>query len=134
MPARRINRHVVRRLGARIRLLRIAREMRQEDLAERLNSSPEYVSDLERGTKTPSLALLYDLADALGTTIDELVRHTDGTPDETRLQEECIELVDRTRQDIGSYMDQTFDRLREGLASQLSRPAPRKGEDDGDRR
>ena len=48
--------------------------MTQEQLGERLDISGQAVSKWERGAALPDILLLPDLCDALGTTLDELLR------------------------------------------------------------
>lgn len=54
-------------LGARIKTLREAKNLTQEELAEKAGiESPSYVSKMERGLSAPSYEMLGFLADALG--------------------------------------------------------------------
>jgi transcriptional regulator with XRE-family HTH domain len=48
--------------------------MTQEQLAERSGFSQQYVSDLERGRRNPTVVSLYELAQALGCTPVELLQ------------------------------------------------------------
>jgi transcriptional regulator with XRE-family HTH domain len=55
--------HAVRhRLGARIRTLRHARELTQEMVADRIGRSQKYLSELERGERSPSWETLVAIA------------------------------------------------------------------------
>ncbi|MBL6458832.1 helix-turn-helix transcriptional regulator [Belnapia sp. T6] len=59
----------VRKLvGRNVARLRRDRGMTQEQLAERSGFSQQYISDLERGRRNPTIVSLYELAQALGTT------------------------------------------------------------------
>ena len=60
-------------LGARIRTERQARGMALERLAELSGVSRSMVSEVERGTKTPTVLVLDRLATALGTSIARLL-------------------------------------------------------------
>lgn len=69
--------------GKRLRAVREARDLSQEDLADvvtedggRLTS--KYVSDLERGLKAPTLTMILKLSKALKTPVAELLM--DFTP------------------------------------------------------
>jgi transcriptional regulator with XRE-family HTH domain len=55
-------RAVQRRLGSRIQTLRHARELTQDELSHRCGISQKYLSELERGEKTPSWETLVALA------------------------------------------------------------------------
>lgn len=66
-------------IGARIRELRLARSMTQEQLAQRLNLSAQAVSKWENGVTMPDIQLLPELSVVFGVTIDELFSLTDET-------------------------------------------------------
>lgn len=56
---------LVSRLGKRVRILRIEAKLSQEELAFRAGMKRSYLSDLERGTRNPSVRALERLAVAL---------------------------------------------------------------------
>ena len=56
---------VVQLLGANVRRYRKLRGMTQEQLAHEVEMERSYVSDLERGTRNPSVRVLGRLAEAL---------------------------------------------------------------------
>lgn len=56
---------LVERLGRNVRTLRVAAGFSQEELAFRANMKRSYLSDLERGTRNPSVRALERLAEAL---------------------------------------------------------------------
>ncbi len=56
----------------RVRELRTAGDLRQEDLAERVGVSRQTIISIEKGRYNPSLELAWRLSKALGTTIEEL--------------------------------------------------------------
>ncbi len=60
--------------GERIRKLRRAKGWRQIDLAEQSGVHEVHISDLERGSREPGLRTLYKIADALDTTLAELLK------------------------------------------------------------
>ena len=64
-------------IGARIRRLRLERNMTQEQLARRLNLSAQAVSKWENGLTMPDIQLLPQLSVLLGCTIDALFDMTD---------------------------------------------------------
>ncbi len=59
-------------LGRRIKELRKAKKLSQEDLAERAGISTPYVSQIERGKENPTLDLLFKLTDALKVSLSEM--------------------------------------------------------------
>ena len=60
-------------VGSNVRRLRIARGMTQEQYAERSGFSQQYISDLERGRRNPTVVSLFELAQALDATPTELI-------------------------------------------------------------
>ncbi len=65
-------------LGEKILSLRTARDMSQDDLAEKLEVSRQSVSKWETGQSTPDLDKIIKLADLFGVSVDELVRDVDA--------------------------------------------------------
>ena len=59
-------------LGIRIQSLRKQKQLTQEQLAEKMNSSVHYISSLERGIGNPTLNLFLKLANALEVGLWEL--------------------------------------------------------------
>ncbi|MGM4872200.1 helix-turn-helix domain-containing protein [Bradyrhizobium sp. 956_D2_N1_5] len=60
--------------GKLVASLRQSAQLSQEELAERAAIHRTYVSQLERGLKSPTLVTLFRLSKALGTTPSKLVR------------------------------------------------------------
>lgn len=65
---------LVQLLGRNVRRLRIERGFSQEELAFRAGMKRSYLSDMERGTRNPTVRALGRLAIALETTADTLLR------------------------------------------------------------
>ena len=61
-------------LGMRIRYLREQKKMTLEDLAFDSNVNKNYLSDLERGNRNPTVKILTRIASALGVTLEELFK------------------------------------------------------------
>lgn len=62
-----------RNIGNRVHELRIRRNLTQEELAEKIDSVPSYISNIERKNKCPSLTLLGRMVKELDTTYDYLL-------------------------------------------------------------
>ena len=60
-------------LGKNIKKYRQLRRLRQEDLAEMMDLSPNFISMVERGEKTLSLDSFVRIANALGVSADMLL-------------------------------------------------------------
>lgn len=63
---------VCRAVGKRIKLLRIERDLSQEDLSYEANIGRAAVSAIENGTSNPTLLTLVALANVLGVSLGEL--------------------------------------------------------------
>lgn len=63
--------------GKTIKNLRMERELTQNNLADMINSERSHISDIERGIKSPSLAMIFRLAEALQIPSGELVQLVD---------------------------------------------------------
>lgn len=62
-----------RLVGMNVRRARLARNLTQEMLAERSGRTQQYISGLEAGRRNPTVIVLFELAQALGTTPAELL-------------------------------------------------------------
>lgn len=71
-----------RLLGRNAKRARVDAQLTQEQLSERSGFSQQYISDLERGLRNPTIVSLYELAQALHTTPVTLI-----TPDEEAAKE-----------------------------------------------
>ena len=60
-------------LGKNIKKYRELRKLTQEELAERVELSREYIADIERGLKNISLRKLYKIVDTLEIKCSDLV-------------------------------------------------------------
>jgi transcriptional regulator with XRE-family HTH domain len=60
--------------GKRLRQLRLAAGWTQEQFAEAAGITTTYTSDLERGTKVPSLTILLRVSRAFKVSVSELLR------------------------------------------------------------
>ena len=63
-------------VGRNVKRLRLAASLTQEQFAERSGFSQQYLSDLERGRRNPTVVTLFELSQALGSTPVDLI-----TPD-----------------------------------------------------
>lgn len=63
-----------RLVGRNVRRVRTQAGLTQEQFAEKSGFSQQYLSDLERGRRNPTVVTLYELAQALGVSHLELLR------------------------------------------------------------
>ena len=83
------------KIGARVREARERSKMTQEGLAEKLDCSPQFISDLERGVVGLSIPTLKGLCLTLGISSDSIL--FDKTPERgyAALEEKCRSLSDK---------------------------------------
>ena len=65
---------VNKQLGMRIKYLRSLNKWSQEDLALEAGINKNYLSDLERGSRNPTVKILEKIAKALDITLEELFK------------------------------------------------------------
>jgi transcriptional regulator with XRE-family HTH domain len=65
---------VNKQLGMRIKYLRSLNKWSQEDLALEAGVNKNYLSDLERGSRNPTVKILEKIAKALDITLEELFK------------------------------------------------------------
>lgn len=63
---------VQRRLGLAVKAVRQEKAITQEELSRRTGLHPTYISDIERGARNPSFAVLVRLTGGLGIGLGEL--------------------------------------------------------------
>lgn len=63
---------VQKQFGERVRKLRLARSLSQEELAFKSGMHRTYLGDIERGGRNPSLKNIAAIAEALGVTLSQL--------------------------------------------------------------
>ncbi len=63
-----------KQLGMRIKYLRSLRKWSQEDLALEADINKNYLSDLERGSRNPTVKVVEKIAKAFNITISELFK------------------------------------------------------------
>lgn len=111
---------IVHRFAQRLRELRRSRGMTQKELAERANLTETYLSRLESAGSTPGIDLVARLADALGTTIHDLLPITSSPDTGAVLRQQAERLVgtvaESADQDALSLLNQILALLAESTA------------------
>ena len=77
----------LKEIGERVRKARLAKGMSQAQLAEALNISPPYVSNIETGKHIMKITLLIKLTEALDISNDWLLRNATRESDEYTSEE-----------------------------------------------
>lgn len=84
-------------MGRRIRVIREARGLTREALAESLDISPQFVADIEYGSKGISIRTLFQLGQVLGVTADYILAGrmfpADENDDAMRVCEDIIAIL-----------------------------------------
>ena len=109
-------------LGARIRLLREQRGLKQRDVANALQISAQAVSKWERGDNAPDIALLLDLSKLLGVSCDTLLGRKDQTDDTfpatvfcTGLNRFAVRAAELKPRDVASWANGLFHLVTEAV-------------------
>lgn len=63
-----------RLVGLNVARVRARKGLTQEQLAEKCGFSQQYLSDLERGKRNPTIVTVYEVAQALGVTHLDLLK------------------------------------------------------------
>ncbi|HJB04480.1 MAG TPA: helix-turn-helix domain-containing protein [Candidatus Gemmiger stercoravium] len=95
-------------IGENIRSYRKKRKWRQEDLAEKVDLSVNYISLLERGEKIPALDTFIDIVNVLGVTSDMVltdVLDAGYQIKSTQLADRIAQLSPDDRRDILAVVD-----------------------------
>lgn len=80
-------------LGKRIRDERLLLRLTMEQLAERIDKSSNFIGQIERAESKPSVETLVDIANALGTSVDSLLKDSMRS-----------DIEDRTMRDINTLL------------------------------
>ena len=66
--------HISKKLGQNIKKIRISKEMSQGDICRALDMDRSYMSAIENGKKNITIQQLERLAQALGVSVDKLLK------------------------------------------------------------
>lgn len=89
-------------IGEQIRIARERAKLTQEQFAERIEVSPQYISDLERGIVGISIPTLKRACVALGTTSDQILFGAVSDNRNAAIEIRCSEL---SNEDFAALMD-----------------------------
>ena len=95
-------------IGKNIRKYRLAKKLRQEDLAEKAGLSANYIGMVERGAKIPSLETFITILNALDVSADMVladVVNTGYTVKNSMLNEKLSKLSTEDREKIYEVID-----------------------------
>ena len=93
-------------LPNRVRSFRNSKNLTQEQLAERVDIHPTYISRIESGKKLPTLIIICKLADALGLNAYELLMDEVRASSYEYKKKKLISMVNETKStEVDTYMD-----------------------------
>lgn len=115
-------------LGERIGRLRRAKGLRQKELACRVGSNLQQISNYERGVYSPRSEVVMRLAEALDVSVDYLLRgrHPDQPPFDRRLRDR-LEAMERLPKPLRDQLVELFDSMLD-VFQLVSRGARRPGD------
>ncbi len=96
-------------LGLKVRAIREAAGMTQEELAATCDVSWRTISNLERGTVVPDLLMVYKISQEFNVSIDEMLNNkTVNNKSLSRLEKEnqVIEKIRKTDDNLLDYIDE----------------------------
>lgn len=124
-------------IGNKLRRLRIAKNLTQEELADRAELSKGFISQLERDLTSPSISTLVDILQCLGTTISDFFQEDAKEQvvfrDEDYFEKEEIQLNNKTEWIIPNAQKNMMEpiRLTLGPGGSTYRDVPHEGEEFG---
>jgi len=80
-------------MGQRIKSLRQANNMTQEELSEKAGITAKYLSSIERGHENPTLDTLIHIAGALGVDLSDLFQYAHESSDSKYLRDHIAEII-----------------------------------------
>lgn len=113
-------------MGRRIRVIRERKEITREELAEKVDISPAFISDVEYGNKGMSIKNLYLLSQLLGVSAEYLLSgklySLDNDEESLRVHEEIVSLL----KECTPEQIESFRRISQIFADDMKRVAPEK--------
>lgn len=73
-------------LANNIKRLRYNYELTQKDLAKKIDTTQQTISEIERGTKLPDVALLCRISDFFNVSIDDILYNSKVIPDSKQIK------------------------------------------------
>lgn len=105
-----------RSLGLRIQHFRRRREMTQEELAERVERSPETISNIERGNSSTRIETAFRIAVALDVSLIELFDVEIGAAPDHERREALQQLLDLVRNEPQEFLNTAITQVKLLLA------------------
>ena len=113
-------------MGRRIRVIRERKEITREELAEKMDISPAFISDVDYGNKGMSIKNLYLLSQLLGVSAEYLLSgklySLDNDEESLRVHEEIVSLL----KECTPEQIESFRRISQIFADDMKRVAPEK--------
>lgn len=107
----RVKKEINMQIGERIKAAREHAKMTQEQLAEYIDVSPQYISDLERGVVGISISTLKRLCIALGVSSDQILFDHHAEKYAVAIGEKCTDLTDEQFQLLLDIIDKFIEAI-----------------------
>ena len=92
-------------LGAKVKKLRIAHGLTQEDVDKALEVKPGYISNVENGRNLMTLRMLSYYAELTGVSLDYLAGSVDKSYQNTALDNEIMQIVQKSDVDYNEKLN-----------------------------
>lgn len=99
-------------IGYRVQTSREHAGLTQEQLAEKINRSTQFVSTLERGAAGASLETIINLCEVLNVSSEWILRGRDASPDAARIAMKLAPLSEQQLAIVDRMTDNMIDLLR----------------------
>lgn len=96
--------NIRQRVGKRVRIIRKARKLTQEQVGEKADLNYKYVGEVERGEVNPSIETLSAIADALNISLSQLFADNWQLPINYQLSPKDIQLI----KDVLPFLNRVF--------------------------
>jgi transcriptional regulator with XRE-family HTH domain len=104
-------------IGEQIRLAREQAKMTQEQFAERIEVSPQYISDLERGVVGISISTLKRSCVVLGTSSDQILFGITAESRNVAIEKRCTNLSDKAFSALLNIVDTFTSAIKEASSN-----------------
>lgn len=108
-----------KKFGERIKILRKAKGLTQEELGEKAELSYKFIGEIERGQTNPSLDTLSALAKALDINISQLFEESSYLPLDYQLPPKDIQLIKEALPELNKIFNswgiKELDRIKKAL-------------------
>ena len=96
--------NIRKEVGKRVRIIRKAKKLTQEQVGERAELNYKYVGEVERGEVNPSIETLFAIAEALNVSLSQLFAENWQLPIDYQLPPKDIQMI----KDVLPFLNRVF--------------------------